>query len=105
VQNQRSEKAQRYPANGGEAPGARSTVGLHGSDSIFPLAFHLVMDKVGADLKNDLIGRLKEQGLQFDSTDNPRMTLQELETGLNKLLGVGSDLIIKYIEAEIQRLS
>ena len=75
------------------------------ASSPFALAFHLVMNKVGANLKDDLISRLKEQGLAFGPDNSPEMSLAQLDAGLKKILGSGSALIIKYIEAEIERLT
>jgi len=82
-----------------------------GSDSthlqrseVYSTAFHSVMNIIGADLKDDLIVRLKNRGLQFDAQGNPQMSLTELESGLRDLLGGGATLIIRYIQAEIQML-
>jgi hypothetical protein len=71
---------------------------------VFSKAFHLVMNKIGADLKDDLVAKLKQQGLQFDLEGNPQMSEQELEVGLYNLIGVGSTLIMRYIHAEMQKL-
>lgn len=71
---------------------------------VFATAFHLVMNIIGTNLKDDLITKLKAQGLPFDNNGNPQMSLAQLESGLEILLGGGSELIMRYIRAEMQKL-
>lgn len=85
-----------------KSPGINTT--LSQQKEVYSTAFHLVMNIVGADLKEDLISKLKSQGLPFDRDGNPQMSLKELESGLQSLLGGGAELITRYIRAEMQML-
>lgn len=69
------------------------------------MAFSKVLTVVGEPSRNMIIGYIQEKyGISVFSNSGRRISLQEIEDAIPEILPIGAELIIRILEAELERL-